>query len=158
MKLPCGCCLSSPGYIITTGKKKQRSSLSEHRNLLCTLIAAIQTGAQWQVPCCPHFLLFLLGFSPQSHKRGCLFFFFFIILYSIACCLSVPVNNQFSYGLQKAEWPATMITACCFFRYLFFKAAVTAQTKGTFCCHEPKGCISFWNSKEDVGRGSIDNT
>lgn len=44
--LPCGCCLSSPGYIITT----------ERRRLPCALIALMQAAPQWQVPsCCLHF-------------------------------------------------------------------------------------------------------
>ncbi len=87
-------------------KKKQRSSLSEHSNLLYTLIAAIQTGGEWQVPsCCPHFLLFLLSFPPQSHKRGCsvLFFFYSVRLNSLlplsgACAHEQSILLRFTEG------------------------------------------------------------
>lgn len=139
MKLHCGCCLSSPGHIITTEKivESAKRALQSPLHLNC---CQTNRGAMTGPFLLTHLFLFLLGFSPQSQKRGCSGFFYSVRLSCSMPLLVIileplPLNNQFCYALQRAELPATMITACTFFRYLFLKAVVRAQTK-SMCVHQ----------------------
>lgn len=67
------------------------------------------------------FLLAVFGFPPQSaaHEQSILALF------------------------TEGSFPATTITACTFFRFPLFKAAVTAQTKITASCQEAQSCIKL---------------
>lgn len=118
-KLSFGCCLFSYCYIITTEKTVKQ--LSEHCNILHALITATQTRTQW------HFLfptfLPISAWVFTSHKKENFLFhsrgLSSLLPLWVITTVSVPMSNQFFYGLQSTELPATMITACSCFRCLF---------------------------------------
>ena len=139
--LPCG--LSSSGCIITAGKKRQ---LSEHCNLLYDFNCWQKNKGHWQVPSgCPHFFFYFL--LHRNHmKEGVLLLLSFFFKVCEARWLVAPVWSLRPWTIDSptvwrgAEWPATVITACSFLRFLLFGAEVTARTKKV-CCREPKSCF-----------------
>lgn len=129
VRLPCGCCLSSPEYIYNHNRKTAETQLSVHCNLhfnCCHTNRVTMTGPFLLAT---FFFLFLLGFSPQSQKnsRGD----------SVACCLCPWAINSITV-YRRLNFPPQWPTACT-----FFKAAVRAQTKITASCQEAKGCIKL---------------